>query len=80
MKKSLILAAVTALSLSAGAAMAQESPSGGVPDYQAGKTLEWLSRHAAPQTANGDISRSFVVHSNPVQDTPSLPGLAGGGE
>jgi len=74
MNKTLILAAVTAISLTAGAAMAQET--GAVIDYWGQKNVEMLSRQAAPAVQSSGTLRSFVAHSQP---TLEAPGLAGGG-
>ena len=75
MKKTLILAAVTAITLGAGTAMAQDG-SGPIVDYWGQKNVEMLSRQPAPQVQSSDTLRSFVVHSHPAQENP---GLAGGG-
>ncbi len=80
--KTLLMAGVTVLSLGAGAAMAQEAPSGAFSDY-------WTQRNAASATApvaapaagqvRGHI-HSFWTQARPVQnDSTFTGGLMGGG-
>jgi hypothetical protein len=78
MKKSLILAAFAALSLSAGAAMAQDGPSGPARDYQATKTLRWLSqqRSVGVDAGSSDI---IPMHTGVIHTTPVPVGVPGGG-
>jgi hypothetical protein len=59
--KTLALAALTALSLGVGAAMAQESPGGFISDYPAGEpgSARAMPRtmHAQPQAGASDVER-----------------------
>ena len=64
MNKTLILAAVTAITLSAGAAMAQET--GAVIDYWGQRNVEMLQRQAAPHVQSSGSLHSFVVQSHPA--------------
>jgi hypothetical protein len=78
MKKSLILAAVAALSLSAGAAFAQDGPAGPAKDYQATKALQWLSqrRGVGVDAGSSDIT---PTHAGTIHITPVPVGVPGGG-
>jgi hypothetical protein len=67
MTKSLIIAAFAALSLTAGAAMAQDGPSGPAQDYQATKTFQWTSRQSQPHANIVGNYGSFLFHAVPVQ-------------
>ena len=69
MKNTLILAAATALSLSAGAAFAREIPSGNAPNYQA---IGWLFPHRGYPAPDAVHSRSSTLHNNPVRDLSGL--------
>jgi hypothetical protein len=76
MNRSLILAAFAALSLTAGVAMAQDGPSGPARDYQAKKTLQWLSQRSSTGI---DAGSSDVVPMRSIHVTPVPVGVPGGG-
>jgi len=77
--KTLMLGAAVALSMSAGAAMAQDA--GPATDYWGQKNLDALNRQSATMTNTSDVShaRSFWLHSDPVQNTGILGGDGAGG-
>ena len=80
--KTLTLAGVTALSLGAGSAMAQESPSGGFPDYWGQRNLQAINAQAqAPKASRtGGLLHTFRFQAHPAQDDPNqMQSLMGGG-
>ena len=64
--KKLVVAGVTALSLGTGAAIAQESPSGGVPDYWAEKYMAWHHATASNTQRAASQTQSFMMKSGSV--------------
>jgi hypothetical protein len=84
MTKNLMLAALAALSLSAGTAMAQDGPSSYFPDYQAAKILAAHQAHASDvqfgasdQTTMRNNWRLGSFHATPERPN-ELIGTGGG--